>query len=101
MIKKGRKVISLLTVILLTVLSLMPGALAVTYPEGVTKEQISATIDKTDIIIKTFAESTKEGSLKNLVLPQIYKDEVLSSLAIGIYSAVEENADSISSIGQE
>lgn len=97
--KKGRKVISLLTVILLTVLSLMPGALAVTYPEGVTKEQISATIDKTDIIIKTFAESTKEGSLKNLVLPQIYKDEVLSSLAIGIYSAVEENADSISSIG--
>ena len=99
MIKKGRKVISLLTVILLTVLSLMPGALAVTYPEGVTKEQISATIDKTDIIIKTFAESTKEGSLKNLVLPQIYKDEVLSSLAIGIYSAVEENADSISSIG--
>ena len=99
MIKKGRKVISLLTVILLTVLSLMPGALAVTYPEGVTKEQISATIDKTDIIIKTFAESTKEGSLENLVLPQIYKDEVLSSLAIGIYSAVEENADSISSIG--
>ncbi len=99
MIKKGRKVISLLTVILLTVLSLMPGALAVTYPEGVTKEQISATIDKTDIIIKTFAESTKEGSLKNLVLPQIYKDEVLSSLAIGIYSAVEENADSISSLG--
>lgn len=97
--KKGRKVISLLTVILLTVLSLMPGALAVTYPEGVTKEQISATIDKTDIIIKTFAESTKEGSLKNLVLPQIYKDEVLSSLAIGIYSAVEENADSISSLG--
>lgn len=97
--KKERKVISLLTVILLTVLSLMPGALAVTYPEGVTKEQISATIDKTDIIIKTFAESTKEGSLKNLVLPQIYKDKVLSSLAIGIYSAVEENADSISSIG--
>ncbi len=99
MIKKGRKVISLLTVILLTVLSLMPGALAVTYPEGVTKEQISATIDKTDIIIKTFAESTEEGSLENLILPQIYRDEVLSSLTVGIYSAVEENADSISSLG--
>ncbi len=101
MIKKGRKVISLLTTILLTVLCVMPGALAVTYPEGVTKEQISATIDKTDIIIKTFAESTKEGSLENLVLPQIYKDEVLSSLTVGIYSAVEENADSISSLGLE
>lgn len=101
MIKKGKKVISLLTVILLTVLSVMPGVLAVSYPQGVTKEQISATIDKTDIIIKTFAESTEEGSLENLVLPQIYKDELLSSLTVGIYSAAEENADSISSLGLE
>ncbi len=99
MIKKGRKVISFLTVILLVLLSVMPGALAVTYPEGITKEQISATIDKTDVIIKTLAQTTEVGSLENLILPQIYTDEVLSSLTVSIYSAVEENAESISSLG--
>ena len=99
MMKKGRKVIGLLTVILLVVLSFAPCASAVTYPEGVTKEQISATIGKIDILIETVAETTEEGSLKDMVLPQIYTDEVLSSLAVGIYSAIEENAESISSLG--
>jgi hypothetical protein len=99
MMKKGRKVISMLTVVLLVVLSFAPCAMAVTYPEGVTKEQISSTIGKTDILIETLVGTTKEGSLKNMILPELYTDEVLSSLAVGIYSAVEENAESISSIG--
>ncbi len=99
MMKKGKKAISFLTVMLLVVLSLMPGALAVTYPEGVSKEQVSATIGKIDTLITTVAETTDEGSLKNLILPEIYKDEVLSYLTIGIYSAIEENAESISSLG--
>lgn len=99
MIKKGRKVISFLTVILLVVLTAVPGALAVTYPEGVTKEQVSATIGKTDTIIETLAATTEEGSLKNMILPQIYTDEVLSSLTAGIYTAIEENAESLSSLG--
>ena len=99
MMKKGKKAISFLTVMLLVVLSLMPGALAVSYPEGVSKEQISATIGKIDTLITTVAETTDEGSLKNLILPGIYKDEVLSSLTTGIYSAIEENAESISSLG--
>ena len=99
MMKKGRKVISLLTVILLVVLSFAPCAMAVNYPEGVTKEQITATIGKTDILIETLAETTEQGSLKDMILPELYTDEVLSSLTTGIYSAVEENAESISSIG--
>ena len=99
MMKKGKKVISLLTVVLLVVLSFAPCAMAVTYPEGVTKEQISATIGKTDILIETLVSTTEEGSLKNMFLPELYKDEVLSSLTVGIYSAIEENAESISSIG--
>ena len=99
MMKKGKKVISVLTVMLLVVLSLMPGAMAVTYPEGVTKEQISATINKIDTIITTVAQTTEAGSLQNLILPEIYKDEVLSSLTTGIYSAIEENAESLSSLG--
>ena len=99
MMKKGRKVISLLTVVLLVVLSFAPCAMAVTYPEGVTKEQISATISKTDILIETITKTTEEGSLKAMILPQLYTDEVLSSLAVGIYSAIEENAESMSSLG--
>lgn len=99
MIEKGRKVISVLTVILLLVLSVMPGALAVEYPEGVTKEQVSTTIDKTDILIKSLVAMTEEGSLENLILPQIFTDATLSSLTVGIYSAIEENAESISALG--
>ncbi len=99
MFEKGRKVISALTVILLLVLSVMPCALAVEYPEGVSKEQVSATIKKTDIMIKNLTASTKEGSLENLILPQIYTDEVLSALTVGIYSAIEENAEGISALG--
>lgn len=99
MIKKGRKVISVLTVVLLVMLCAMPGVTAVSYPEGVTKEQVSATIEKTDTLITTIASTTQAGSLKNLVLSEIYKDEVLSALTVGIYSAIEENAQSISSLG--
>lgn len=99
MMKKGRKAISILTVMLLLVLSLMPGVMAVSYPQGVTKEQISATIGKTDTLITTLASTTDAGSLKNLVLPEVYKDEIISSLTVGIYSAIEENAESLSSLG--
>ena len=99
MIKKGKKITCLLTVLVLLVLSIAPCAVAVTYPEGVTKEQISATINKTDILIKTLAETTEQGSLKAMILPELYTDEVLSALTTGIYSAIEENAESISSIG--
>lgn len=99
MIKKGRKIISLISAVLLVMLTLTPAALAVEYPQGVTKEQISATIDKVDVLIEALVSSTPEGSLENLILPELYKNEVLSSLAVGIYKAIEENAESISSIG--
>ena len=99
MIKKGRKIISLISAVLLVMLTLVPGALAVEYPQGVTKEQISATIDKVDVLIEALVSSTPEGSLEKLILPELYKNEVLSSLTVGIYKAIEENAESISSIG--
>ena len=99
MIKKGRKIISLISAVLLVMLTLIPAALAVEYPQGVTKEQISATIDKVDVLIEALVSSTPEGSLENLILPELYKNEVLSSLTVGIYKAIEENAESISSIG--
>ena len=98
MIRKGKKVISVFAVILLVALTALP-AVAVYYPEGITKEQVSATIDKTDILIETFVAATPEGSLENIVLPKIYSDEVISALTGGLYGAMEENSESLSALG--
>lgn len=97
--RKGKNFISLIAVLLLVVLTVSPAATAVTYPEGVTREQISATIDKTDRIIESLVKTTPQGSLEKLILPEIYKNQVLSSLMVGIYGAIEENAESISALG--
>lgn len=99
MIRKGKKVVSLATVLLLIVLSTLPAVMAVSYPQGITEEKLTATIDKTDVLIETLVSSTPEGSLENLVLPEIYSDKVLSSLTTGIYGAMEENAESLTSLG--
>lgn len=99
MIKTGRKVISFVTVILLVVFSVLPAVSAVSYPEGVTKQQLEATIYKTDTLIETLAGATAEGSVENIIMPELYKDEVLSSLVVNIYKAMEENAESLSAIG--
>ena len=98
MIRKGKKVISLFAVLLLLVFTVLPAS-ALVYPEGVTKEQVTSTISKTDILIESLVASMPEGSLENLILPKIYCDEVLSSLTVGVYSALEENAESLSSLG--
>lgn len=78
---------------------MVPAARAVAYPEGVTKQQLEATINKTDTILETLVSTTPEGSLENLILPELYKDEVLSSLTVGIYKAMQENAESLSGLG--
>ena len=98
MIRKGKKVVSLLAVLLLLVLTALPAG-AVAYPDGITKEQVSATIDKTDILIETLVSATPEGSLENIVLTKIYSDEVLSALTVGLFGAMEENSESLSALG--
>ena len=99
MLRKAKKVISLISVILLVMLSTLPAAMAVTYPEGITKEQIFATIDKTDRVIESLVKATPQGSLENMILPEIFKDKVVSDLTVGIYKAIEENAEGVSSLG--
>ncbi len=99
MLRKGKKVISLIATILLVVFSTLPAAMAVTYPQGITKEQISATIGKTDAVIERLVKITPQGSIENLILPEIYKDKVVSDLMLGIYKAIEENAESLSALG--
>ena len=99
MLIKVKKVSSLLIAVLLIAVSLMPAVQAVSYPQGVDKQQIEATIGKTDAIIESLVKITPQGSLENLILPEIFKDEVVSSLMTGVYKAIEENAESISALG--
>ena len=99
MIRKGKKVISLFAVILLVILSILPASAALNYPQGVTQDKLASTIGKTDVIIETLVATTPEGSLKNLIMPEIYSDKVLSSLTTGIYGAMEENAETLKSVG--
>lgn len=99
MLIKAKKVSSLLIAIVLIALSLMPAAQAVTYPQGVDKQQIEATVGKTDAIIESLVKLTPQGSLEKLILPEIFKDEIVSSMMVGIYKGIEENAESISALG--
>ena len=99
MLKKGRKVISLLTVILMVLLSAVPMASAVSYPDGVTPQALESTVEKTDTIVEALMKLTEEGSLENMLYPQLFNDEVLSALTVGVYSGIEENAESISALG--
>ncbi len=100
MFKKLKKSLSAALALIIIVISLMPFAMAaVTYPEGVTKEQVSNAIPKLDTAVDSLLKGTQGKSLKELVLPEIYSDKTLSALTTGIYKMIEENAESISSIG--
>ncbi|MGN0487500.1 MAG: hypothetical protein ACI4GB_09750 [Acutalibacteraceae bacterium] len=98
--KKAKKMLCLLLAVLITAVAASPMAFAaVTYPQNVTKEQSLTAIKKTDTALEALVRNTQNQSLKDLVLPKIYSDEILSSMTVEIYKMIEENADSISSIG--
>lgn len=100
MLKSLKKSLCVFAAILITVMSLTPAVFAAqTYPEGITKEQVSAVIPKFDTAISSLLKSTQNKTLKELILPEFYTDDVLSSLTTGIYTMIEENAESISSAG--
>ncbi len=100
MFKIAKKTLSAAVAFIIIIVSLMPCAMAAqTYPEGITKEQVSAAIPKLDTAISSLIKSTQNKSLKELIMPEICSDKTLSALTTGIYSMIEENAESISSMG--
>ncbi len=100
MLSKMKKTLSLVVAVLIIIMSIMPAALAVvTYPEGVTKQQLSDSIPKLDTAIDSLLKGTQGKSLKELMLPEIYSDKTLSALTVSIYKMIEENAEGISDIG--
>ncbi len=100
MFNSMKKSICLLTVLIIIIMSIAPAALAAqSYPEGITKEQVSSAIPKADTAIDALLKSMQNKNLKELILPEIYSDKTLSTLTVSIYKMIEENAESISSIG--
>ena len=98
--KRINKALSVLLAVLMLTVSVVPAAYAAqSYPEGITKEQTLSAISKTDTAIDSFLINTQNKSLKELILPELYSDTVLSSITVGVYSMIEENAESISSAG--
>ncbi len=88
-----------LTVIIISV-SMLPAFAAVTYPNGITKEQTYNSIGKADTLIYNFFNEIQHTTLKETVLPELYKDDILSSILTGLYQAIEAEAgEALTSLG--
>lgn len=100
MLNKMKKPIGIICVLMIVIMSLSPAAFAaVSYPQGVEKQQVQAAIPKLDKAIANLIEGTENKSLNALVMSEICTDEALSALTVSIYKMIEENAESLSSIG--
>ncbi len=73
---------------------------AVEYPDGITQTQTESVIPKLNSLLKTLMNSSgEETDIKNTLYETLYKDETINSLFAEIYTALGENADSLSVIG--
>ncbi len=95
-----KKAFSCILVVALLCVSLMPiGASATTYPEGVTSAQAENAIDSTDTLINGLLTHLADTSLRDIVMPELCSDEVVSLIMLEVYKALEANGESISSLG--
>lgn len=100
MTKFLKKLMSLIIVIAMVLFVAAPmGASATVYPQGVTAEQAEDAIDNTDKLISGLLENFADTTLRELAMPEILSDELLSFLLVEVYKALEKNADSMSTLG--
>lgn len=69
------------------------------YPQGVTKAQADKAVVSTDKLINYAAPLLTGKSLSDNVFPMLYNSQTLSGLLVGIYSSMEQDASTLSSIG--
>ncbi len=100
-LKRSAKFISFfisLILIFSPVLSVTSGA--VTYPAGVTKEQVDSVVPKLSALAKgLFSSMPGTGDIKTSVYTALYSDATVNGLFSSIYSALGENASSLSMLG--
>lgn len=78
--------------VVIAVLCIAPASAAVTYPDNVTRAQAVVAIDKADIAVKNILKQTMNTSLRKMILPEIYSDNVLNSVMMALYGALEKEA---------
>lgn len=102
-LKRSSKALSLiLSLILLITPVLGITSQAVTYPAGVTEAQVLSVIPKLNNMVKGIMNSMMgSGGIKGTVYRTLYADATMNSLFSGIYSALGENADTLSMIGAD
>lgn len=97
--KKIRVILSVFLVLVIMCFSVLPCFAIADYPENVTKEQTLSTIVKVDKAIDGFMK-TQNTTLGDMILKEIYSDEMLSMLLTGIYKTLETEAgDTLTSVG--
>lgn len=73
---------------------------AVTYPAGITAEQTKAVVPKLSKLAGTLMKSMPgTGDIKTSVYTMLYSDATVNGLMSSIYSALGENASSLSMVG--
>ncbi len=86
--------------LVLIIACIMPMSVcAVTYPQGVTAQQAEDAIENTDKLISGFLRELSNTTLEDMLMPEICSDNLLSFLVVEIYKALEENADTLTTLG--
>lgn len=97
---KIKKLMCVLIVTVILALTMAPCSYAtVVYPAGITKEQALSVIGKTDKLISAVLRQTGNGTLRDMLIPEICSGTTLSSVMITAYKALEENAESFAILG--
>ncbi len=98
--KLSKKLLSLLMALTLIAACLAPMSVgAVTYPQGVTPQQAEDAIENTDKLISGFLREVSNTTLSEMLMPEICSDKFISFIVTEIYKALEENADTLSTLG--
>ncbi|MBR3766870.1 MAG: hypothetical protein IKL10_01350 [Clostridia bacterium] len=99
-----KRITKFLSIILTLILVFSPltviSADAVTYPDGVTEASAAGVIPKLNALLKALlSANTGNGNIKDTVYKTLFSDDTLNSLFSGIYTALGENASSLSVVG--
>ncbi len=90
MIKKMKKGLSLFLSVLMLLMLFVPAVSALSYPEGITKEQSEKAIESADNAIFSLLKSMENATLKEVIGKEIYSSKTLSSLLVGAYKMLSE-----------
>lgn len=98
LIKKGKKLFSVLLAVIIVTLTMAPAVAAIDYPAGITKQMSENAVQKTDTLIYSLLKQTQNKTLSELLMPEICSSQTLSMLTVEIYKAVEASADTLSAL---